>query len=220
MSPAGAQPPTAASQVEPPPPEAGEVFGPALGRAQRYVTLLAGAGVERGLLGPREAGRLWSRHLLNCAALAAFVPSGSDVLDVGSGAGLPGIPLALARPDLRVTLLEPMARRVSFLEDAVSTLELASVQVRRGRAEELEPSSVDVVVARAVAPLVRLVPMTLPLLRPGGRLVALKGSNAEGELDAAKSVLQHERGATVSLVQTPAGGDVATVVLIVLDAGR
>jgi 16S rRNA (guanine527-N7)-methyltransferase len=113
-----------------------------------------------------------------------------------------------------------MARRVSFLEDAVSTLELASVQVRRGRAEELEPSSVDVVVARAVAPLVRLVPMTLPLLRPGGRLVALKGSNAEGELDAAKSVLQHERGATVSLVQTPAGGDVATVVLIVLDAGR
>lgn len=224
MSPAGERPadrpgpPRPPDRVESPPPAASKVFGPALPLAQRYVALLAGPGVERGLIGPREPARLWTRHLLNSAALAAFVPADAEVVDVGSGAGLPGIPLALARPDLRVTLLEPMARRVSFLTEVVADLGLATVEVRRGRAEDMATGSVDVVVARAVAPLDRLVAMTVPLLRRGGRLVALKGQGAADEIAAAKSVLAAEPRATVSLVHSPVGADLATVVIVAVDA--
>lgn len=202
--------------VEPEPAQAAAVFGPELERARLYAHLLATEGVTRGLVGPREPSRVWSRHLLNCAALAELLPAESLVLDLGSGAGLPGLPLALARPDLRVILLEPMARRVAFLSDVVGLLKLDRVSVRRGRAEDVEPRSVDAVVTRAVAPLVRLVPMSLPLLRPGGRLLALKGSAAEGEVAAAKQMLDRFPVATVSIVAVPAGAATATVVIVAL----
>ena len=169
------------------PPEAARaVFGPAYDRAVAYADLLATAGIERGLIGPREVPRLWERHLLNSAVLGELVPPGARVLDVGSGAGLPGIPLALARPDLHVVLLEPLARRVTFLQEA--TADLGTVEVVRGRAEEGHVRRAlgvsDVVTARAVAPLERLAGWCLPLVRPGGRLLALKGDAAAEELAA------------------------------------
>lgn len=171
------------------PDAAGVVFGPALGRAVAYAELLATDGTVRGLIGPREVPRLWDRHLLNSAAVAPLVPDRARVVDVGSGAGLPGIPLALARPDLAVVLLEPLARRVAFLDECVERLALDNVTVVRGRAEEgpvrRSLGGADVVVARAVAPIERLAGWCLPLLRTGGRLLALKGSSAADELAAA-----------------------------------
>src|SRR4051812_18270942 len=167
------------------PPAAAAVFGDRLPLAVRYAKLLAGAGVERGLLGPRETPRLWERHLLNCAGLTELIEPGQQVLDVGSGAGLPGIVLAIRRPDLQVVLVEPLLRRATFLTEAVEELGLANVSVRRARAEDLAGViSAPVVVARAVAPVDRLGAWTLPLLLPGGRLLALKGEAAEGELAA------------------------------------
>ena len=204
--------------VESPPSVAVEIFGEALPVVERYVALLAGPGVERGLLGPREPGRLWTRHLLNSVALAEFLPANAEVVDVGSGAGLPGIPLALARPDIRVTLLEPMARRVAFLDEVVAQLGVANVRVRRGRAEEVSDRRFDAAVARAVAPLDRLVPMVLPMLRSGGRLIALKGQSAADEITAAKSVLGGDPRVTVSLVHSAVGAEVATAVIVALGA--
>lgn len=162
------------------------VFGEGLPRARGFAALLAEQGVARGLIGPREVERLWERHLLNSAVLAELLPRNSRVVDVGSGAGLPGIPLAIARPDLELVLLEPMARRVEWLREVITELELTT-EVVRGRAEE-EPvrerlGGQDVVTARAVAPLGRLASWCLPLVRPGGQLLALKGSSAAEELD-------------------------------------
>ena len=218
MTPPGAEPPSASAPVERTPAAAAELFGAALSVAERYVGLLAGPGVERGLIGPREPARLWTRHVLNSAALAGFVPAGAEVLDVGSGAGLPGIPLALARTDLSVTLLEPMARRVAFLDEVVHELDL-NVVVRRDRAESVRPASVDVVVARAVAPLEKLASLTLPLLRPGGLLLALKGESAAAEVAAAQDVLKRWPVATVSIVTASAGAEAATIVSVALDGG-
>jgi 16S rRNA (guanine527-N7)-methyltransferase len=167
----------------PPPPGAADLFGQRLGLAKAYAELLAGAGVERGLIGPREVPRLWERHLVNCVLVADAFEHGSSVCDVGSGAGLPGIVLAIARPDLHVTLLEPLLRRTTFLEEVVEQLGLENVQVRRGRAEDQSPGVYDAVTARAVAPIDRLARWALPLCRPGGRLVALKGASAAEELD-------------------------------------
>lgn len=165
------------------------VFGPALPLALRYEQWLADAGVERGLLGPREAGRLWERHLLNSAVVGALLRPGESVVDVGSGAGLPGIPLALACPDCTFVLLEPLARRAAFLEEVVADLGLGPrVRVVRGRAEDHD-GRYDVAVARAVAPLDRLAGWCLPLLRPGGRLLALKGERAAEEVAAAPRLL-------------------------------
>jgi 16S rRNA (guanine527-N7)-methyltransferase len=174
------------------------VFGDRLPAAERYVALLAGPGLEQGVVGPRELPRLWDRHVLNSAAVGEVLPADATVVDVGSGAGLPGIPLALARPDLTITLLEPMARRVAWLERAVAELDLA-VTVVRGRAEERETrrrcGESDVVTARAVAPLGRLATWTLPLVRPGGTLAAMKGASAADEVarcgvgDAATTVV-------------------------------
>ena len=151
---------------------------PRLALARRYAAHLVGSGVERGLLGPREAPRVWERHVLNCAVVAELLPDGARTVDIGSGAGLPGIPLALARPDLSVVLVEPLARRVDWLREVVEDLELP-VTVERGRAEEAGVRArwegADVVTARAVAPLARLAGWALPLLRPGGVLLALKG---------------------------------------------
>src|SRR5882757_1755602 len=149
--------------------------------AVQFAELLAAVGIERGLIGPREVDRLWDRHLLNSAVVGEYLPHGARVVDVGSGAGLPGIPLCLARPDLDVTMLEPMARRVAWLNEVVDTLSL-SARVVRGRAEEpaikQQLAGADVVTARAVAPLARLWTWSAPLLRQGGRLVALKGESA------------------------------------------
>jgi 16S rRNA (guanine527-N7)-methyltransferase len=166
--------------------------------------LLAGSGVDRGLLGPREADCLWERHLLNSAVLAELVPEGARVLDVGSGAGLPGIPLALARPDLAIVLLEPMARRVVWLEEVIAVLGLA-ISVHRGRAEDQwvrrELGDNDIVTARAVAPLGRLVSWSLPLVAPGGRLLAVKGASAEQEVVRDLDAVRSAGGAAVEIMR-------------------
>jgi 16S rRNA (guanine527-N7)-methyltransferase len=155
----------------------------------RYGDLLADAGVQRGLIGPREVPRLWERHLLNCAVVADLFGPSSTLVDVGSGAGLPGIVLAICRPDLDVVLAEPLLRRTTFLTEAVSVLGLDNVRIERIRAEQMA-GGVDAVTARAVAPLDRLARWSLPLIRPGGRLVALKGASAHREVQAALPVLE------------------------------
>ncbi len=166
-------------------------FGDSLAKAQRYVELLATDGVTRGLIGPRETARLWDRHLLNCALVAELVPDEGELVDIGSGAGLPGIVLAMLRPRLHVVLLEPLLRRSVFLEECVSALDLPNATVLRARAEEKAASkiSADVATARAVAPLDRLVGWAAGLLRPGGELLAIKGQSAAAELEAAGPVL-------------------------------
>ena len=170
-----------------PPPTASAVFGERLAVAQQYADLLAGPGVEWGLLGPREVDRLWERHILNSAAVAELIEPGASVVDIGSGAGLPGIPLAIARPDLRITLLEPMLRRTEFLMMVVTTLGIP-IAVVRGRAEDPtvreQLGGADAVLSRAVASLDKLTRWSLPLLRPGGRMLALKGDRAEEEVAA------------------------------------
>jgi 16S rRNA (guanine527-N7)-methyltransferase len=162
------------------------VFGDRLPLAVAYAELLVTDGVVRGLIGPREAPRVWERHLINCGVTSEMIPIGASMVDVGSGAGLPGIVLAVARPDLTVTLVEPLARRTAFLSEAVTALGLdANVTVVRGRAEDLAsgPSiTADVVTARAVAPLDRLAGWCLPLAAVGGRLLALKGASAVDEV--------------------------------------
>jgi 16S rRNA (guanine527-N7)-methyltransferase len=162
------------------------VFGARSATARRFAEHLVTSGVERGLLGPREAPRVWDRHVLNCAVVAELVPDGARVVDVGSGAGLPGIPLAIARPDLRIVLVEPLARRVDWLREVIADLDLA-VEVERGRAEDAAVrrrwEGADVVTARAVAPLARLAGWSLPLLCRGGRLLAVKGASAPDEVE-------------------------------------
>jgi 16S rRNA (guanine527-N7)-methyltransferase len=176
-------------------PAAERLFGDRLPLASAYAELLATDGVVRGLVGPREAPRMWERHLLNCAAVAELIPIGASVTDVGSGAGLPGMVLAVARPDLTVVLVEPLARRTAFLAEAVETLGLAgTVTVRRARAEEcvggpLAVAPADVVTARAVAPLDRLAGWCLPLAAIGGRLLALKGATATDEIEAHRTAI-------------------------------
>ncbi len=202
------------------PPQAGDVFGTALPLIERFAVLLAGAGVERGLLGPHEAPRLWERHLLNCAALAELVEPGQVVVDLGSGAGLPGIVLAAMRPDVTVVLVEPLLRRTTFLERALAELELRTAVVRRARAEDLAGTlAVDVVTARAVAPLDRLAGWALPLLRPGGRLLAQKGERADSELAAAAAALR-AAGAGASEIVTVGVGLTETRVVVVTRGAR
>jgi len=164
------------------------VFGVQTPKAERYAEILATAGVERGLIGPREVDRLWDRHLLNCAAPVVRVPEGATVADVGSGAGLPGLVWAIARPDLRVTLVEPLLRRTRFLEEVVDELDLAHVTVLRARAGEAE-QTFEVVTARAVAALDKLARWCMPLVAPGGLLLALKGRSAAQEVEAARATL-------------------------------
>ncbi|WP_205843576.1 16S rRNA (guanine(527)-N(7))-methyltransferase RsmG [Nakamurella deserti] len=153
--------------------------------ARLYTDWLVSAGVERGLIGPREPDRIWSRHVLNCAVLSSVVPADATVVDVGSGAGLPGIPLAIARPDVRVTLVEPLERRTAFLDEVVAALELTNVRVLRGRADEVVDrcGGADVVTSRAVAPLARLMTWSAPLARIGGEILAMKGSSAAEEIE-------------------------------------
>jgi 16S rRNA (guanine527-N7)-methyltransferase len=162
------------------------MFGSRVELAQEYADRLTDDGVQRGLIGPREVDRIWDRHLLNCAVLTDLVPQSARVVDVGSGAGLPGLPMAIRRPDLQVDLVEPMLRRVTFLTECVDALRLAStVRVVRGRAEDAfvrgAVGNASWVVSRAVAPLDRLVRWCVPLLTPGGQMLALKGSRAKTE---------------------------------------
>ena len=187
--------PQAYGAAPPPPPEAGAVFGAGrLPVAIAYADLLATDGVVRGLIGPREAPRLWDRHLLNCAVLGEAVPRDSTVCDIGSGAGLPGLVLAIARPDVRVTLVEPLLRRTTFLDEAVAALSLTNVEVVRGRADALHGQrTFDVVTSRAVAPLERLLVWSMPLVSPHGALVAMKGSSVAEEVEAARPVLEKWR---------------------------
>jgi 16S rRNA (guanine527-N7)-methyltransferase len=196
-----------AEELKEAPEAARTYFGDRFNDVVRYGELLADVGVRRGLIGPREVPRLWERHLLNCAVLSEVVPDGVSVCDVGSGAGLPGIPLALVRPDLRITLLEPLLRRTTFLQEAVELLGLDHVTVVRGRAEEvlgtLKP--VHVVTARAVAPLDRLAGWGVPLLRPYGEMLALKGDTAVEELKGARSALQKLGVVQTSVVQVGEG---------------
>jgi 16S rRNA (guanine527-N7)-methyltransferase len=167
----------------------------------RYASLLVTDGVVRGLIGPRESDRIWDRHILNCAVVAPLIPDQARVIDVGSGAGLPGVPLALARPDLSVVLVEPLARRASFLEEVVEALGLDRTTVVRSRAEECRSprsanyvSPADVVTARAVAPLDRLAGWCLPLVAPGGRLLALKGDAAADEVEMHRAAIRRAGG--------------------------
>ncbi|MEV7433427.1 16S rRNA (guanine(527)-N(7))-methyltransferase RsmG [Streptomyces griseoviridis] len=198
---------TEAAELPPVPEVAHEVFGDRYADAVRYAELLAEAGVQRGLIGPREVPRLWERHLLNCAVLSEVVPDGVTVCDVGSGAGLPGIPLALVRDDLKITLLEPLLRRTNFLTEVVELLGLDHVTVVRGRAEEVmgQLPAVHVVTARAVAPLDRLATWGIPLLRPYGEMLALKGDTAEEELKAAGAALSKLGAVETSVLQVGEG---------------
>lgn len=158
---------------------------------ERYAALLATDGVHRGLIGPREANRLWDRHLLNCAAIEPLLPESGAVVDLGSGAGLPGLVIAIQRPGLLITLLESQQRRTAFLNECVAELGLTNVSVVRARAEQAAGLLVaDAIVARAVAPLARLARWAIPLLRPGGRLLAMKGDTAQRELHEAMPLLR------------------------------
>ena len=197
------------------------LFGDRLALAEDYAGLLATDGVVRGLIGPREASRIWERHLINCAVMSEIIPIGASVVDVGSGAGLPGIVLAVARPDLHVILVEPLARRTAFLSEVVTALGLdTTVQVVRGRAEDVvdgPPAGADVVTARAVAPLDRLAGWCLPLVRTGGRLLALKGASAEAEVAEHRAAIAALGGSDPVLRSCGAGliDPPATVVEIV-----
>ncbi|MUL41224.1 16S rRNA (guanine(527)-N(7))-methyltransferase RsmG [Streptomonospora sp. PA3] len=189
-----------------PPEQAQQLFGDALPAMRRYADLLADAGVERGLIGPREVPRLWERHLMNCAVIEELVPQGAEVVDIGSGAGLPGVVLGILRPDLSVTLLEPLLRRTVFLRECIDHLALPNVEVRRGRAEEMRAQiRADIVTARAVAPLARLGGWALPLLRKGGSLLALKGEQAESELAEARGDLSAQRPCVADVIRVGRG---------------
>ncbi|MEU6641483.1 16S rRNA (guanine(527)-N(7))-methyltransferase RsmG [Saccharomonospora sp. NPDC046836] len=184
------------------------VFGDRVEQAERFVELLAQHGVERGLIGPREVDRLWDRHILNSAVIGERIPASARVVDVGSGAGLPGVPLAISRPDLDIVLLEPMARRVEWLSEVVAELGLPT-KVVRGRAEEKAVRErlgvADVVTARAVAPLGRLATWCLPLVRRSGTLVALKGASAAEEIERDRDDVRAAGGGEPRLAECGVG---------------
>lgn len=190
--------PTAPSAPE----VARRVFSDALPTAEAFGALLATEATVRGLIGPREVPRLWDRHLLNCALVTDLVAPGSSVCDVGSGAGLPGLVMAIRRSDLQMTLVEPLLRRTRFLDEAVEALGLGNVTVVRARAEELHGNEqFDVVTSRAVAPMDRLARWSLPLVRSGGLFLAMKGSSVQAELDAASAVIRTCRGRVEEIVE-------------------
>ncbi|WP_417220276.1 16S rRNA (guanine(527)-N(7))-methyltransferase RsmG [Arthrobacter sp.] len=182
------------------------VFGPRMSIASRYVEHLATSGMERGLLGPREVPRLWSRHVLNCAVVADLIPEGAEVADVGSGAGLPGLTFAIARPDLTLTLIEPLERRCIWLNEVVEDLDLDNVTVYRSRAEQaIEHVKADVVTARAVSALSNLARLTIPLLHGEGQVLAIKGRSAAEEVQKASKILRKLGSRNTEVVTAGAG---------------
>jgi 16S rRNA (guanine527-N7)-methyltransferase len=213
-----------AAEVTPPvPPEAADVFGGALDQARRYAELLATDGVTCGLIGPRETERLWDRHLLNCAVVSELLPERGVLVDIGSGAGLPGVVLAMLRPSLRVILLEPLLRRSVFLEECVAELALSNATVLRARAEDKAAAHIeaDFATARAVAPLDRLAGWAVRLLRPGGQLLAIKGQSADEEITAAQPVLSRLGVRSAEVLQAGHGRVVmATTVVRVVMGGH
>lgn len=200
-----------------------EMFGDRLDLARRYVEHLASTGIEWGLLGPREVPRLWERHVLNCAVVGDLLPEGALVADVGSGAGLPGIALALSRPDCQFILIEPLERRVSWLDMVVEDLGLENVDVVRARSEQVVGNVVvDVVTARAVSALKTLIPLTIPLLQGSGELLAIKGRSAADEVRSAAKVLKKHKCSSpvIETVGTDLLAEPTTVVRVGVGRGR
>jgi len=196
--------------VTPPlPVSAASVFGPALATAEAFADVLATRGVEQGLIGPREVPRLWERHLLNCAVVAELIDGRCQTLvDIGSGAGLPGLVLAMVRPEVAITLLEPMERRCRFLVECVTELGLDNASVLRGRAEDVaraRPLRADVATGRAVAPLPRLAELAVGLVRAGGMVLAIKGMTAREELENAAPVLRRIGANSAEVVRAGQG---------------
>lgn len=191
------------------PPEVATVFGDRLPLAVAYHESLRSDATVRGLIGPREAPRLWERHILNCAAIGELMDRDSRVVDIGSGAGLPGIPLAIARPDLDITLIEPQLRRVNYLKEIVGKLGLDNVSVVRGRAEEKttkrQNRGADYVTSRAVAPLGKLMGWSLPLTRQHGLVLAMKGASAHEEIERDQRTISSAGGGECSVVEAGAG---------------
>lgn len=183
------------AELEAEPAEAAPLFGDRIELARRFALNLVEHGEERGLIGPQEPPRLWNRHILNSAIAAPLFPAGSRVGDVGSGGGLPGIVLAIARPDIEWVLIEPMERRVAWLEEQVADLGLENVAIERARAEEAGryEGILDAVTARAVSALRTLIPWTAPLARDGGELILLKGQSVDAEIEKAAKVIRKHK---------------------------
>lgn len=184
---------------------AAEIFGDRLPLAQAYHDSLATTAAERGFIGPKEVPRLWDRHIFNCAVIGEAFKEGQRIADIGSGAGLPGIPLAIARPDLDITLIEPLLKRSSYLSEVVAELDLTNVTVIRGRAEEQKKMLFDAVTSRAVAPLGKLASWSLPLVRPGGAMVAMKGASVSEELERDAAQIRKAGGGEATISQVGEG---------------
>lgn len=192
-----------------------DFLGEGFGRVSAFADALVAQGVLRGLIGPRELPRLWERHLLNSAALLPYLPPAGTVVDVGSGAGLPGVVIACARPDLHVVLVEPMERRALWLTEVAESIGLSSVEVVQRRAEELHGRlAADVVTARAVAPLDRLMTWCFPLVRDGGSLLAMKGSRAEDEATDAAALIERLGGGAPEILSAGTIPGVAPTTLV------
>ena len=203
------------TDVEAEPASAAVLFGERLDLARAFSSALAREGEERGLIGPLEPPRLWTRHVLNCAVVAPLLVAGGTVGDVGSGAGLPGIVLAIARPDVRFVLIEPMERRVAWLREQREALGLENVEVLRARAEDARlDAPLAQVTARAVSAFRKLIPITAPLVRDGGELVLMKGANADAEIAAAGKELRrfHIRDARMEILGTGVVDEVTRVI--------
>lgn len=213
---------SAGSAADSPPPSATEMFGDGLPLAESYYRILATDGIKHGLIGPREVSRLWERHIMNCAVIEELVESGARVYDVGSGAGLPGLPLAIARRDLAITLIEPLLRRSEFLDRVVTELGLP-VRVVRGRAEERSVrtaiGTADVVTSRALAPLARLARWSAPLISDGGRLVAIKGASVADEIERDREAMA-KAGLTDIAIRTCGEGRSSTPTTVVTATKR
>lgn len=197
------------------------IFGDRLTLAERFVEHLATSGIERGLLGPRELPRLWDRHVLNCAAVGELIPAGSRVADVGSGAGLPGLALAIARPDAQFFLIEPLERRVNWLREVTDDLGLTNVEIFRGRAEQaVGKFDVNIVTARAVSALSGLATLTIPLLKGSGEILAIKGRSAGEEVEKAAKIVRRLGGKSTS-IETVGGAllDAPTTVVRIVVGG-